>query len=977
MSRLWTHQQEAVLVFREYLGRKSNDKAAIVSMPTGTGKSAVIASLLADERSNARKSVLVIAPWKGLAAQLREDIDTKVWVHLGVGRPASLAPVELVKSAADFMNKVRVDNPEPTVYVTTMAMVVQIFKAQGGSPSKMAEIFIAFSCVIVDECHYEPAPTWSVAVRATGLPTCLMTATPFRNDNKRFVLDSNCQFRYSHAKAVEDAILREPKFHILESVTNEVDFARVLCAKIEILRVPASTRVVVRCTSKASVEAMVHALRAQGHIVYGFHETFDAKVADEGLLKRVPPPSERPEDIRFWVHQHKLTEGFDQPKLNILAIYEGFGNDRARIQQIGRVLRMGSGQGNASAHVLALDGEMEDAWDRYRRYDDGEAPHKVATDPAGIEALLAAQPKSIYWDRLFREQVDLSADDAWKHLRFRLNASVRHLARTPNLDQIMDEVTADHIEKDQQVLSVTAPDRATRVLIYLSVENSPLLLAGAFVEMSLGYALVHWDGSRLFVADSGSSVPRSVQDSTNPIPAQSLVSLLPDSARISTVTLVNNDLGPWSVRGRSISADDLRLIAPEVGVGTFGYSTAKGSIKVGPDNVTRYAGVKNARVRDQRPTEGKLADVLAWFSEIGQDLDANNSPSRVIGRYSSPAAPPGVSQPTYVMIDVDPDSFEPIDSNGPPLTVEKWGGTVGSDRSFVATIAGVTMKTRVTWSEIEKRFDLESDFEVPYRSKHGRKASFWDEVQRSRGLKVADKSGVVYSNGNFWSLEPTERDAGHGLLSIVSGHSRLEASTGEKGTVINGKWDPASVFGIIDQALLPNALGAGSTILCTDMGTEIADFVGFSDSKVIFVHAKGKTQFKKSHVSASALHEVVSQAVKNMKYLAIGNVESPSTTSWTNPWTDGIHGATTRHRAGTASNSGEEYWNRINRVVQNHGAEREIWLVLGASLSLKRLAKALAKKSPPGYAVTTHALLSSAWSTSQQYGVRLRVLCSP
>lgn len=49
---------------------------------------------------------------------------------------------------------------------------------------------------------------------------------------------------------------------------------------------------------------------------------------------------------------------------------------------------------------------MEQAWRRYERFDAGEAPRSMATDPAGVEALLSAQPETVYWDRLFREKFD-------------------------------------------------------------------------------------------------------------------------------------------------------------------------------------------------------------------------------------------------------------------------------------------------------------------------------------------------------------------------------------------------------------------------------------------------------------------------------------------------------------------------------------------------------------------------------------------
>lgn len=972
---LWKHQKEAIGVLGGYLRRGPGNKAALVSMPTGTGKSAVIACLLADPKVNPRGlNVLVIAPWKGLASQLREDIDTKVWTHLGVDRPRTLPRVLRVRSAADFKVRVGVAESRPTIYVTTMAMVVQIFKVVGSDPAEMGSLFTVFSHILVDECHYEPAPTWSVAVRSTGLPTCLMTATPFRNDNKFFELDGVAQYRYAHHQAVKDGVLRDPRFHRLDTSRGERAFAEELLTRMKTLRVPRLARVVVRCSSSASVEEMVRALNDLGEVAIGFHETFDSTATEDGLLKTVPPPSQRSADVRFWVHQHKLTEGFDHPGVTVLAIYDGFGNDRSRIQQMGRVLRNTDLKVGAKAHVFAGDDEMKSAWKRYERFDKGDGSRGAATDPAGIELLLEAQPESFYWDRLFRDRVDLRAERSWEHIRFRLSASVRSVLEPPSLTGLIKAIRADHIEKDRRILSTTVPNANTRVIIYLSVENSPVLLTGAFVEMAIGYTLIHWDGSRLFIADSGSTVPKCVRDSTHPLGAKALVGLLPQEARISSVSMTNNDLGPWSVRSRSIAAPDLGRVAPESGEATYGYATATGYMTVEGDSVTRYAGVKNGRVRDQRPSEGTLGDALAWFAEIGDSLDAGNPPSRVIGRYSSPIDPPKNPIPTHALLDVDPHDFESIKGEG-PLAVQSYGGPVNEGK-FSVTVAGAEIDVGISWSDGAKRFELNPSQGVAYRSRHAMNG-FWHEVERSRSLQVADESGVVYTNGNFWSLELTGRGSKRGLLSVLNGLDVLDESTGEKGDVVNDKWEATSVFGIIDQILLPEAFTGTPTILCTDMGTEVADFVGFSNTKIVFAHAKGKKQSKKSYVSASALHELVAQAMKNMKYLALGNEDRPSVATWREPWTDGTHGPATRHRLGVESMTGDGYWKRINEVVQTHGAEKEVWLVLGASLSYSRLEEALKKPKPPGYAITTHALLSSAWSTSQQYGVRLKVFCSP
>ncbi len=946
-------------------------------MPTGSGKSAVIGSVLADPGDALTgRPVLVLAPWRTLAKQLRADVQERVWTNLGVQRPAGLPRVVGVRSAADFVQSDHGPDAEPLIHVTTMAMALEIYKRVDLDPTEMGSLFANFAAVVVDECHYEPAPTWSEAVRATGLPTCLLTATPFRNDNRFFDLDEKARYRYSHADAVEDNVLRQPVFERLERGGSERDFVAGLLKRLRRLSPAKADRVIVRCGNRASVEAVVAALHNAGEKAVGFHETFEHSARDRGLWRSVPAPDDRP-DVRFWVHQHKLTEGFDDPSVVVLAVYDGFGSDRARVQQIGRVLRNPSRTDNAKAWVLSPDDEMQRAWERYLTFDAGEAPRSMATDPAGVEALLAAQPETFYWERLFRERFDLHDESAWTHVKYRLSASLRLPHETPDLDVLAQMVRTDHVARDQRVLSIGAPNADSRVILYLSVGNSPVLRTGAFVEMTLGYTVLHWDGTRLFVSDSGSSVPESVRASSTPVDARSLVGLLPTGSRISDISLANNDLGQWSLRSRSLSAFDLGRIASEIGGSTYGYATAEGHLQIDGDRVSRYTGVRNARVTDRRKSEGSFGDLSDWFKEIGSALDEGQAPAAAIDRYATPVTPPADPKPAHVLLDVDPGNFEGIDGKS-TLRIDSYGEEVSDDGTFRIVLNEEAVAVHIAWNSTTRRFELGSAARVPFRSVSGSRDVFWQDVVREQSIRVATTGGLVYTNGNFWSLASRDRGAALGLLSVLTEHDGLGAVLSEKGPVdAAGRWSRETAFGLLDLDLLPDALGSEATILCTDMGTEIADFVGFNDSKVILAHAKSKKADEASRISASALHEVVSQAIKNMKYLSVGNTDAPYTDTWARRWNGGPLGTADRLRLGHRSRQGSTYWKRVDAVVQSHATEREVWLVLGASLSKKALTAELKKATPKPVAVQVHALLNSAWSAAQQCGVRLRIYCSP
>ncbi|MCC7643325.1 MULTISPECIES: hypothetical protein [unclassified Janthinobacterium] len=94
-----------------------------------------------------------------------------------------------------------------------------------------------------------------------------------------------------------------------------------------------------------------------------------------------------------------------------------------------------------------------------------------------------------------------------------------------------------------------------------------------------------------------------------------------------------------------------------------------------------------------------------------------------------------------------------------------------------------------------------------------------------------------------------------------------------------------SVFHIFDKLKnysLPNPtiselgpfyshIAAADFILCSDMGTEPADFVISSPEKLVYVPVKCGTSAQRPQSSAGALAEVGSQATKNLEMLVSGD----------------------------------------------------------------------------------------------------------
>lgn len=253
-SGLWLPQRRAVAFAHAYLAAwkagAADGQAALIKMPTGTGKSAVIATLACASPSVHR--TLILTPREGLVSQMRFDLSYRFWgkafgalydgekvredvgedaidrvrrrVHAGTLAPARALEAAQYKRIYDEKGKSRqilvgtfnalhrVLGLEPPPHRSTYGRnapkpAVSLESLPGGVEA-FREMLRNFDLVIVDEGHYEPAYAWSQAIRALKLPTIVFSATPYRNDYKYFKIDGNFVFNLSWDEAVRERLIR-------------------------------------------------------------------------------------------------------------------------------------------------------------------------------------------------------------------------------------------------------------------------------------------------------------------------------------------------------------------------------------------------------------------------------------------------------------------------------------------------------------------------------------------------------------------------------------------------------------------------------------------------------------------------------------------------------------------------------------------------------------------------------------------------
>jgi superfamily II DNA or RNA helicase len=311
-QKLWKHQANALDFAIDHLNKW--DSPCLIRMPTGTGKTGVIACLT---RFSNQGSSLVLTPWAHLRNQMVADLERNFWKKIDL-IPKKLRVVSMFPSTA----KEILEFKEPQVIIATFATLNDLRNNQIDLYSTLAE---TISLVIVDEGHYEPAVEWGKSVKNLNTKTLLLTATPYRNDIKLFRITDpeRSTNHFTHKEAVEKGIIRKLKFMELESSIDIRSLSKAFINKWDELiktdSLPSPTpRAIICCSSASDIEEVVILLRKSGLNTIGIHEQFK-KSSNPSLLEEVPNPEST--DSEIWVHQHKLTEGLDDSRFCCIALF--------------------------------------------------------------------------------------------------------------------------------------------------------------------------------------------------------------------------------------------------------------------------------------------------------------------------------------------------------------------------------------------------------------------------------------------------------------------------------------------------------------------------------------------------------------------------------------------------------------------------------------------------------------------------------
>ena len=159
-AKWWPNQKEAVAVVAKYF-EANTEQQAMIRMPTGTGKTVVIATLA--QLCEDYPRVLVVAP-----SEYRGNSNAKSHPDLGKNRRKRLTHSSVDRDLTPkIFNSVFKTVKDTGVLICT-DQTLQLLQKNASAYRRLKKWG---TLTLVDEGHREPAPRWAEAVRELEKPT--------------------------------------------------------------------------------------------------------------------------------------------------------------------------------------------------------------------------------------------------------------------------------------------------------------------------------------------------------------------------------------------------------------------------------------------------------------------------------------------------------------------------------------------------------------------------------------------------------------------------------------------------------------------------------------------------------------------------------------------------------------------------------------------------------------------------------------
>lgn len=323
----------------------SEPEPTLISIPTGTGKTAV--AMAAPFLMAPPSRVLVLAPSQAIREQLVRNFSTYEQLkRIGVLPEDTAAPnVSEMSGLADSWDELH----DFDVVVALPNSISPVHYEPDRQPP--ADLF---DLLVIDEAHHSPARTWEAVLDHFGSARkLLLTATPTRRDGKR--LPGSLQYYFPLRRALDEGFYKPVDPVLLPKGADREASDRAIAGRaVAMLGMSehASSVLLVRAGSIARLNELHRIYEESGLDLALLHNSMG------GARQRQVIDSLLAGELRAVGVVGMLGEGFDLPSLRLVAYHDKHRSVPATVQLIGRLARVDPRYPQPSSLITVADADV-------------------------------------------------------------------------------------------------------------------------------------------------------------------------------------------------------------------------------------------------------------------------------------------------------------------------------------------------------------------------------------------------------------------------------------------------------------------------------------------------------------------------------------------------------------------------------------------------------------------------------------------
>ncbi len=989
-------QNESINTINEYL-LKGVKGSCLISLPTGAGKSGVICTVghFVDF-----KKILVVTHRKAIRDQLYKQLKGEFFKKI-LSEDVDYKKFVLKK----VFNQIN-DTENDGIYCATFQKITRLNEIE------LTSLKNTFDLILIDEGHAEPSVKWGTAIRALKAKKVIITATPYRNDLFSFDINIEHSYIYTYKEAIRDSVIIEPSF-------EKVEITQLFNKINNIKKSQPDSVCIIKCKEFSDIEKYF-AMFSLKYKAIAIHHRYENNLL-EHTFHDVPSNLAKL-DYEILIHQNKLDEGIDIPKAKILVLSYDVGSGRELVQTVGRVVRKYE---DYKPTVFEVKGESNaNLWGNYLEFDEYLSNPRSAkrflntlNTAVLIDSYLDAFPEYSYFDSGYRKKFNFNDFDPLTSLEIPL-ASVCFYYKLDNfsLNDCLDKLYWEFNREG----ALTKYDEDLGVITSVCFNNSKFLKDSLFFEPSLEIMIVKELDNIIAIFDSKGRNFSGRDDLKigRSIDGERLFTVVSQTNTTRTKQANTRALQSSSNRpeGLLLKGNDLELINHTQSNSTYAVTTAVVSNIDEDEKVasTYYLGVASGRISDQKKKNFPYEKFIKWLDDINTSLKSDRViKSGFLNSFAQTLDYIPNSPPVACVLDFYDEKYANFE-----VRYKGYKHKISDSFIYKKYNNGISFfylyykENDLPKDKFENRISFEVNDKNVLIARYDENFSFFiDDVEvgsaeifNNETVKLLFHDGTTFLNGSFYKVKlPTEKNnLNHNIIrSLIPLECLNKQGLSEKDEagLTSESFGENSIFYLIDQISnvrnrsskisdfgdFFNHLPSVDLVLCTDMGTEPADFILSSTDKLVFVHVKcGKANSPES--SAGAITEVGGQALKNIHYLLSTNPSSYANITnlrgaWPRPNNQQIS-LNSRIRLFNKSfnlnHTLEEVIATINERKLNPLVRKEIWIVMGNSFSYSHFTTKLenpTKASPE--TLQAYQLLDTWFSQASNHNVDIKVFVSP